>query len=171
MALLLVASGGAMAANYNIILKSGGAPIACATGGFSFTKTTTGSFPATSPSVTLNGSAATPCFGVAEPRTLNLGSLNVVVANVTANGQDQGPNVVSINGSLSSSNGSTDYTITFRNDTSFTVTQNTDENPEVGSGTYHVYNLESVPEPESLALAILGLGALALARLRARRRR
>lgn len=169
MAVLVVASGGAMAANYNIILKSGGTPSGCATGGFTFTKTTTGSFSASSPSVTLNGPAVTPCFGVAELRTLNLGALNVVVANVTANGQDQGPNVVSINGSLSSGNGSNHYTITFLNDKSFTVTQNTGQNPQVGSGTYHVYNLASVPEPESLALVVLGLGALALSRLRARR--
>jgi hypothetical protein len=79
--------------------------------------------------------------------------------------------VVSISGSLSSGgNGANHYTINFNNDKSFTVTQNIGQNPEVGSGTYHIFNINSVPEPESLALALLGLGALALARLRARRR-
>jgi hypothetical protein len=171
LAVLLGASGTAAAATYNIILKSGGAANGCATGGFSFTKTTVGTSPATSPSVTLNGSAATPCFGVNQNLTLSTGTVNVTVANVTLNGQDQGPNVVSISGSLSSGgNGANDYTINFANDKSFTVTKNIGQNPVVGSGTYHIYNINSVPEPESLALALLGLGALALTRLRARRR-
>jgi hypothetical protein len=170
MAVLLGASGTAAAATYNIILKSGGAANGCATGGFSFTKTTVGTSPATSPSVTLNGLAA-PCFGVNQNLTLSTGAVNVTVANVTLNGQDQGPNVVSIGGSLSSGgNGANHYTINLAHDKSFTVTQNTGQNPVVGSGTYHIYNINSVPEPESLALALLGLSALAFARLRARRR-
>lgn len=167
---LLAASGSAAAATYNIILKSSGVAATCASGGFSFNKTTTGTFPATSPSVTLNGSNAAPCLGATDNRTLSSGSVNVTVANVTLNNQNQGPNVVSISGSLSSGNGANNYTITFLNDKTFTVTRNTGQNPQVGSGTYHIYNINSVPEPESLALALLGLGALALARLRGRRR-
>jgi hypothetical protein len=173
--MLLAASGSAMAASYNIILKDSGTALTCAPGAFLFDKSTVSSYPTTSPttspSVTLNGSAATPCFGVNQNLTLSTGTVNVTVANVTLNGQDQGPNVVSISGSLSSGgNGANDYTINFANDKSFTVTQNIDQNPVVGSGTYHIYNINSVPEPESLALALLGLGALALTRLRARRR-
>ena len=113
---------------------SGGAIQTCATGGFSFTKTTVGTFPASGPSVTLDGSAAVPCFGADQNRTLSAGALSVTVANVTLNGQDEGPNVVSIAGSLSSGNGSNHYTISFAADKTFTVTQNTGQNPVVRSG-------------------------------------
>ena len=163
---MLAASGSAMAASYNIILKSAaGAVQSCATGGFSFTKPTTppltGEFPASGASVTLTGSSASPCFGADSTRTLVPGALSVTVANVTLNGQDQGPNVVSITGNLTSGNGSNNYTINFASNRTFTVTQNTGLNPTVGSGVYHIYNMNSVPEPDTLWLALAGLGALA----------
>lgn len=168
---MLAASGSAMAAAYNIILKtSGGAIQTCATGGFSFTKTTVGTFPASGASVTLNGSSAIPCFGADQNRTLSTGTLNVTVANVTLNEQDQGPNVVSIAGNLTSGSGSNNYTISFAADKTFTVTQNTGQNPVVGSGVYYLFNTaNAVPEPESLWLALAGLSALVLSR-RLRRR-
>ncbi|MBU1263550.1 MAG: PEP-CTERM sorting domain-containing protein [Gammaproteobacteria bacterium] len=169
---LLAASGSAMAASYNIILKtSDGAIQSCATGGFTFTKTTVGTFTATSPSVALNGTTATQCFGVDKSVTLSNGTLSVTVANVTVNGQDQGPNVVSINGNLSNGNANGSYTIHFLADKSFTITQKDgNADPQVGSGIYFIYNQNSVPEPETLWLALAGLSALVMSR-RIRRRR
>jgi hypothetical protein len=168
---LLVASGSAMAASYNIILKtSDGAIQSCATGGFAFTKTTVGTFTTTSPSVALNGTTTTQCFGVDASKTLSTGTLNVTVANVTLNGQDQGPNVVSINGSLSSGNGSNNYTITFNANKTFIVNQNTGQSPQVGQGVYYIHNTSNpIPEPETLLLALAGLSALALSRRKRRR--
>ncbi|MGA7951575.1 MAG: PEP-CTERM sorting domain-containing protein, partial [Thiobacillaceae bacterium] len=162
---MFAASGSAMADTYNIFLKSGGAVQSCATGGFTFTKTIAGTFNATSPSVTLNGTPSTPCFGVIATRTLNTGTLSVTVADVILNGQDQGLNVVSINGSLSNGNANGSYTIHFNTDKSFTVTQKqAPNNPQVGSGGYDFRNVNSVPEPETLWLSLGGLGALALSR-------
>jgi len=176
---LLVGGGAATAATYNFILKTAaGEPQACATGAFSFTKEKVGIFPTTSPTVTLKGipevngnprTPAVPCFGADNTRTLSTGTLNVTVANVVLNGQDQGPNVVSVAGSLSSGAGSNDWTITFASDKTFRVTQNTGLDPQVGSGTYYLYNTNTVPEPQSLGLALTALVALVLAR-RMRRR-
>jgi len=169
--MMLAASGSALAASYNIILKdAGGAIQTCATGGFTFSKATVGSFPTTGASVVLNGSNAIACFGATQNRTLSAGTLNVNVANVTLNEEDQGPNVTALSGSLSSSDGSNEYTITFAANRTFTVTQNTGQNPQVGSGVYYVFNTaNAVPEPESLWLALAGLSALLLSR-RLRRR-
>lgn len=171
LSITLFASGSALAATYNIILKTtGGVVQTCASGGFSFNKSVAGSFPTTSPSVVLSGSAQTPCFGVDALKTLSPGSLNVTVANVTLNGEDQGPNVVSINGALTSGNGSNNYTINFSSNKTFTINQNTGQNPVVGTGVYHIYNASStVPEPETLLLALMGLGALAVSRRKWRR--
>lgn len=176
LALMLGVAGPAMADPYNILLKdSGGVVQTCATGGFTFTKTTVGSFPTTAPSVNLTASAANPCFGATNARTLNTGTLNVQVANVILNGQDQGPNVVSISGNLSSGNGANNYIIKFSSDRTFTLHQNTGSagnEPQVGSGIYFVRNtVNQVPEPESLALVVVGLGALALSGHILRRRK
>lgn len=153
------ASGSAIADTYNIILKSGGAAQSCATGGFTFTKSGVGTSAASGASVTLSGSVPLPCFGVDASRTLT-GPLSVTVANVTQDGQ-QIPSVVSINGNLSSGNGNNHYTIRFLADKTFTVTRNTGQDPQVGAGTYHIYNINSVPEPQTLWLALLGLSGLA----------
>ena len=169
---MLAASGSAMAASYNIILKtSDGAIQSCATGGFTFTKTTVGTFTTTSPSVALNGTTTTPCFGVDASKILGTGTLSVTVANVTLNDENQGPNVVSINGSLSSGNGSHNYTVTFNANKTFTVNQNTGQSPQVGQGVYYIYNTSNpIPEPEMLWLALAGLSALVMSR-RIRRHR
>ncbi len=170
---MLAASGSAMADTYNIILKTGAGEIqTCATGGFTFTKTTVGSFAAASPSVAFVGSSSAACLGVTANVTLNSGSLTVNVANVTLNGQDQGPNVVSVNGSLSNGNSNGSYTINFLADKTFSITQKSGSNDVArGSGIYHIYNTNTntVPEPETLWLALVGLSALALARRKRRR--
>jgi hypothetical protein len=176
--MMLAAAGPAMAATYNVILKTtSGAIQTCASGGFTFTKTTIGTFPTTSPSVILNGSTATPCFGVNQPNeTLGLGNpgnpgaLNVAVADVTLNGQNQGPNVVSVSGNLTSGNGNNNYTINFLANHTFTVNENTGQNPQVGSGTYYVFNTaNAAPEPQTLWLVLGSLSALLMSR-RLRRR-
>lgn len=173
--LLLAAAGPAMAASYNILLKSGTpAEIqTCATGGFTFDKAGVGSFGTTSPSVILNGSPLL-CFGTNQSnKALATGTLSVNVADVTLNNQNQGPNVVSIVGNLSSGqNGNNDFTIRFLADKSFTVTRNTGQAPVLGSGVYHIVNTaNTVPEPQTLALVLGSLAALVLSmRLRRRRR-
>jgi hypothetical protein len=196
---MLAASGSALAASYNIILKdSGGTALACATGGFTFNKTTAGTFGTTGASVSLAGCPTTFVPGIANG-TYSPGALDVVVENVTLNkpgtgGQveplDQGPNVEGLTGTLQfsttapgtcqgtgSSGGNKTYTITF----SYAAgSQNTAGRTYTlicaGSGSfsttgqYHVRNTaNAVPEPESLWLALIGLSALALSR-RLRRR-
>lgn len=167
--LALAASGQQLAASYNIILKSGGAAQTCATGGFSFAKTTTGTFSTSGTAVTLNTSTVNPCFGAVATKTLSTGSVSVTVQDVTLNGQDQGPNVAFITGGLSSGTAVDDYTINFSSDKTFTVNLNTAPSQQVGNGTYFIFNdANAVPEPTSLWLILASLGALALAR-RARR--
>lgn len=196
---LLAASGSAMAASYNIILKdSAGAPLSCASGGFTFNKSTAGAFPASGASVALAGCTFVP--GIANgPYTP--GALNVVVENVTLNkpgtgGQneplDQGPNVEGLTGTLQyattapgtcAGTGSTavtkTYTIAFayaagsQNSAgrTYTITCAGPGSFTPLTGQYHVRNLANpVPEPEMLWLALAGLGALVMSR-RIRRRR
>jgi PEP-CTERM motif len=102
-----VITGQAVAAGYNIILKDAGSNIlSCATGGFTFNKTTAGTFPTSGASVTLAANCLSPAIlnGTYAP-----GALNVIVENVTLNkpgtgGQneplDQGPNVEGLSGTL-----------------------------------------------------------------------
>jgi hypothetical protein len=101
MGIVLAASGPAMAASYNIILKtSTGTALTCATGGFTFNKTDAGTFPSTGASVTLSG-CLTSFVPIAANGTYT-GTPSVVVENVTlikpgTGGQNeplnQGPNV------------------------------------------------------------------------------
>lgn len=194
---MFAASGSAMAANYNIILKdAAGALLPCATGGFTFNKSAAGSFPASGASVALTGCAFVP--GIANGAYT--GTPNVEVENVTLNNPgtnnqieplDQGPNVEGLTGTLQyttnapgtceGTDSSTDtktYTITF----GYTAgSQNTAGRTYTLScagpgtftpvtGNYDVRNLANpVPEPESLWLALAGLSALVLSR-RMRRR-
>lgn len=195
---LSAASGVARADTYNIIFKdAGGTIISCATAGFTFTKTTAGSFPATSPVATLTGCPVPLPSGTFTPA---LGVLNVVVEDVvkTETGEEQGPNVVGLSGTLqasvtdgfgcdgtTASSGTKTYVITYAY-ASTAPTPNppgrtysltcVDSNapstvvPLASGYLYHVYNTSApVPEPETLWLALLGLGALALSRRRRRR--
>jgi hypothetical protein len=197
--IMLAASGSAMAANYNIILKdSAGALLPCATGGFTFDKTTAGTFSTTGASVTLTGCASTFVPGIANG-TYTPGALNVVVENVTltkpgTGGQneplDQGPNVEGLTGTLQfttnapgtcagtgSTSGTKTYTITFsyvagsQNTAGRTYTLScAGPGNFTTTGNYHVRNLANpVPEPEVLWLTLAGLSALALSRRKRRR--
>ena len=183
----------AFAASYNIILKTAASTnIACATGGFSFTKTTAGTFPTSGASEILTGCTAAT-FGTGFPAiangTYSPGSLSVVVQNITTP-QPQGPNVEGLTGTLtrvtnapgtcqgtgSSSNQKT-YTLTFSyggtpNTASrtFTLSCAGPGNLTPISGHYDVRNTASVPEPETLLLVLAGLGGYKLVMARRRKR-
>jgi len=193
---MFAASGSAMAASYNIILKdSAGALLSCATGGFTFNKSTAGTFPIPGASVALAGCIFVP--GIANGTYT--GTPNVVVENVTlnkpgTNGQteplNQGPNVEGLTGTLQyttnapgtcagtgSSLGTKTYTITFgytagsQNSAgrTYTLTCAGPGSFTPRTGQYHVRNLANpVPEPETLWLALAGLSALVLSRRRRR---
>lgn len=106
---MLAASGSAMAATYNIILKdAGGTPLSCASGGFSFDKAGAGTFPASGSSVILAG-CTLPFVPAIANGPYASATLSVVVENVTLDnpgtgGQieplDQGPNVAGLTGTL-----------------------------------------------------------------------
>jgi hypothetical protein len=188
-ALGLMLTSSTFGATYNIVLKSlADANIACASGGFSFTKTTAGTFPTGGASVSLVGCPASFVPNIANG-TYIPGNLNVVVQNITTP-QPQGPNVEGLTGTLQFStsahgncqgNGNSaqqktytisfsyggapnsanrTYTITCAGNGTFTV-----------SGHYDVRNTASVPEPETLLLMLAGLGGYRLAMRRRRKPR
>lgn len=190
---MFAASGSAMAASYNIILKDAGAPQPCATGGFTFDKSTAGTFATSGASVTLTGCGFVP--GIANG-TYTPGALNVVVENVTltktgGESLEQGPNVVGLTGTLQfttnapgnceGTGGSAvtkTYTITFAYAAgsqstagrTYTISCTGPGSFTPRTGQYHVRNLANpIPEPEILWLALAGLSALALSRRRRRR--
>ena len=197
---MLAASGSAMAASYNIVLKDAATTLlSCASGGFTFNKSTAGTFPANAASVALADCTFVP--GIANG-TYTPGALSVVVENVTlnkpgTNGQneplDQGPNVEGLTGTLqyaTTAPGNCDgtgdapetktYTITFAyaagsqntagRTYTFTCAGPGSASFTTRTGQYHVRNLANpVPEPEMLWLALAGLSALVLSRRRLRR--
>lgn len=197
--LVLAASGPAMAASYNIILKdSAGTALSCANGGFDFDKVNAGTFDTSSASMTLASCANTFVPSIANGNYVP-GNLDVVVENVTLDkpgtkGQieplNQGPNVEGLTGTLQYSTtdpgtcqgaGNTTalktYTITFSYAGSQLPANRTYTLSCSGSGTfttsgfYHVRNLANpVPEPQTLPLLLAGLSALVLA-LHMRRRK
>lgn len=177
--LALTASGAAVADNYNIIFKTSrngtSTILSCATGGFTFTKTTAGTFPVASASATLAG-CATSTFPAPANGTYTLGALNVLVADVTTT-EPQGPNVVGLNGNLiytttapgdctgaGTNTNSKTYSINFtQSGTSggfFTVSCTGDGTYTSSTYPYYVVNVNNVPEPQSLALMLLGMGAM-----------
>lgn len=187
LSVMLVASGSAAAAPYNIIFKTRAGALACATGGFNFSKTVAGTFPAAGASAVFNAGCLTPALinGTYIP-----GGLNVVVQNITTT-EPQGPNVVGLTGTLqyttsaagdcgaaSADTAPKTYTLNFFYDGNpvagnrrYTITCSGPGTPLAAtSGLYHVVNTTNpVPEPETLGLALVGLSALALT-LRKRRR-
>jgi hypothetical protein len=198
---LFAASGSAMAASYNIILKdSAGALLSCASGGFTFNKSTAGTSPASGASVTLASCPTSFVPSIANGTySPSPGALNVVVENVTLNkpgtgGQneplDQGPNVEGLTGTLQyatnapgncagggSSTQLKTYTITFAYAAG---TQNTAGRTYTlacagpanfsTAGQYHVRNLAN-PIPEPEMLWLALAGLSALVMSRRIRRR
>ncbi len=171
----------AAADSYNVILKQNGSPLACATGGFQYTKDgSTGWQTPTAPSVNL----AANCITDVPAALFNPGALKVIIQNVTLNKQAQGLNVVGLgNGLISSATGSganhVYYNLVFtyagpyktatRNYTIMKV-QGTaalgQTRTVIASGTYHVQNVNAVPEPESLLLLLAGAAGLFYVRRR-----
>jgi hypothetical protein len=180
---MFVASGSAMAATYNIILKGTTTP-SCATGAFTYTHTPTtapGSYPV-APSIAVSPG----CFTATEPTVASTfnqnASVQVVLENTTTPAGNQGSNVVGLTGSLSTSTTGSGvnavfYTITFLSGPrSYSVTKTTGTGGNQSTTTivsnqpYDVRNtVASVPEPEALWLALVGLSALALSRRKRRR--
>jgi hypothetical protein len=174
------------AQTYNIQLKNptGTAVNTCATGGFTFNKTTTGTFAIPSASVTLNGTCDFPLTnghqnGAYAPGGPN--PLSVVVENVTISGQAQGPNVVGLSGTLvrtTNAVGDCNGVGTATNTKTWTMTFSYASNSQnaagrtftlacTGDGTrttvvrrYHAFNTNTVPEPGMFWLAVTALGAL-----------
>jgi len=182
--IMFAASGSAMGATYNIILKGTTTP-SCATGAFTYTHTPTtapGSYPV-APSIEVSPN----CLTATEPtvaRTFNQNaSVQVVLESSTTPAGDQGSNVVGLTGSLSTSTigsgiNAVFYTITFLSGPrSYSVTKTTGTGGNqsmttiVSNQPYDVRNtVAAVPEPETLWLALAGLSALVLSR-RIRHRR
>jgi len=181
---MLAASGSAMAATYNILLKGTTTP-SCATGAFTYTHTPAtppGSYPV-APSIAVSPG----CLTATEPTVASLfdqnSSVQVVLESSTTPAGDQGSNVVGLTGSLSTLTtgagvNAVFYTITFSSGPrlySVTKTMGTGGNqsttPLVSNQPYDVRNTAaSIPEPETLWLALAGLSALVMSR-RIRRRR
>lgn len=174
----------ALADIYNIILKQNDVALDCATGGFTFTKSTaTGAFDPTSSSFMLAANCINgqPALGA----TFDRGALKVIVQNVTMNGQDQGVNVVGLRSGLNSIatgaganrvyyNLIFTYTGPYETATrTFTLSKITgtaasggQTTTQVATGTYFVRNTNTVPEPETLFLLLSGAASLLLARYR-----
>ncbi len=182
-AAMLVAPAWAAAATYNIVLKAPNA-VTCARGSFSFTKTVAGSFPISfvdatpTPSVNTLTVDSNNCIGGVQAGNYT-GSLNVVVENVTLNGQAQGPNVVGLVGTLTKGNGNNTDSVAFNYTAGsastgspirpLTLTDQNGSNSTTTTGTYFLFNTNNVPEPGALWLVGLGLAGAYLAS-RSRRR-
>ena len=158
-AFLWTVSGAAASATYNILFKEANAPLACATGSFTFTKTVAGTFSAPA---TVNVAAG--CSTLAQGSYS--GSVTVTVeAVVSSTGDDQGPNVRGISGTLP---GNGQASISFQYVASsgthlpgartFSSTLNSGQTGL--SGTYYPSSVGTLPEPEMLALLLAGLGLL-----------
>lgn len=159
---------------YNIILKQGGSPLACATGGFNFTKTAVGTFPTSNRLITV----ASGCISGLPASSFNSGDLQVVVENVMLNAQAQGANVTGLRESLrtpASGVGANQvyYRIVFYKTGTSSAPIRTykirkimgtvalgQTSTAVSEGTYHVQNVNAVPEPESLLLLLAGAASL-----------
>jgi len=186
LALLSMAAAQAYAApaTYNLVLKQGGVALTCARGAFVFDKAalapTATSGVASSVEVIIdkdcflrptrgNPNARWPAsdliFAAATPVTIHL--KNLVVKN-----EQPVPSVFGVTGALSSGNNRIEFAYnTLDPQRTARVCDNSpcNANSSVAVMTYHAYNLNSVPEPETLALLLLGALGMGYARWSRRR--
>lgn len=172
---------------YNLILKQNGTPLTCAVGSFSFTKTTTGSFPASGTTLTMAANCVRNTTDTAylPGATFNQGTQpNVVVRNITMNGENQGANVDGLVGTNLHNGGAANSRFTLILDgnapgvRTFQIKRGTGGQVPatlVATGTYYFVNTKNVrtapiglPEPSAPLLLLAGLGAFALVRGRRR---
>ncbi|MGA7178274.1 MAG: PEP-CTERM sorting domain-containing protein [Thiobacillaceae bacterium] len=183
----LMMAGNAFAASYFIILKDNASNnIGCASGGFSFTKTSAGTFPTGGASVMLGRCTFVP--GIANG-TYSPGNLSVVVQDITTP-QPQGPNVEGLTGTLqftTTAAGDCDGTGTSTLPKTYTITFSYGGTPNPASRTYSIAcagpgnplppvtgvydarNTASLPEPETLLLMLAGLAGYGLVMRRRRK--
>lgn len=171
---LCVISVQAYADSYNAVLKQNGTALTCTAGGFNFTKTTAGTFPLSGLSISVAANCVTTLTtGFIPATTFNTGTPNLIVQNVTMNGEVQGANVEGIAGDLTNGlNGTNRYTIRFAYSgdgnanisRTFTIIKGQGQTSTVASGTYYLRNTRSIPEPETILLILSGFVAFGLAR-------
>lgn len=187
-ALLATVALPAMADSYNIILKQGGTALTCASGGVTFTKDPNDGPGWKTPdnaSVTIQDG----CIAGVPGATFTPGGLKVIVRNVTMTQQDQGLNVVGLESGLRTpATGTGANRVFYRIVFAFQGPYRPKQEPAatrtfqiikitgtaasglqeevVATGTYHVHNVNTVPEPETVLLLLVGAGGLYLARRR-----
>jgi|GEM_PF-1626751 len=183
----------AFAADYTIFLKKQGSavPESCATGAvLGFNKPNTAGETAVQVSVVLtdqaSGSPNFECLGTSAqtrlPAGTYAGSLGVVVENVTLDGQDQGLNVVGLRGTLQRSNGQGQLVFAYLAGSAsgtkpvspvrtLTIKPKNNKDDDASTGSYHIFNTNSVPEPGMLLLLSTALAALIFVKRKRKRKR
>lgn len=167
---------------YNLILKQAGKPLACAPGSFTFDKAalagaTSGT--ASAAEVKINAGCFTRVIDRVEvpwpDETLTFsGQLTISLKNLVSKQEQPVPSVYGVTGVLTSGNNRIEINYSPNAGITERVANVCDNSPcndtsIVAVLTYHAYNTESVPEPQTLVLIALGAVGLGLARWRWRR--
>jgi len=183
----MLATGQAAAApaTYNLILKLNGTPLTCARGSFVFDK-------AALPAGATSGAASSAqvvidagCFQKLQPgrppvfvpwpaqQLTMTGNLTIHLKDLVSKQEQPVPSVYGVTGNLSSGNNVIQFSL---NATDPQRTARVCDNPSCNANnsiavlTYHAFNVNSIPEPETLALVLLGALGLGIARMRGRPR-